>query len=266
MDWTVTVDASDDEAFAVLSRDPVWNCFAIADLAPPYRDHLTVGTAVAGERAATLMVLDQHNLKVMSPFGDPDGLARLLDAMPVPSRIFCPVEDTLLKTVAERFAPVDPWQALIRMSVAPETLADSPSDQPVEEITESRLAELREFYRDMARGPFPDETMSHGLFVGIRLDGRLAAVAGTHVMTPRYGIAVVGGVLTRRDLRGRGLATAVTAAITRRLFERGCPNVTLNVLTSNTPAVAVYTKLGYREHCRFKATMLQRRTHPEVSS
>jgi hypothetical protein len=37
--WRITRDATNDEAYAILSQDPVWNCFALADLEPPLRDY-----------------------------------------------------------------------------------------------------------------------------------------------------------------------------------------------------------------------------------
>ena len=30
--WQVTADAGDDLAYAILSQDSIWNCFALADL------------------------------------------------------------------------------------------------------------------------------------------------------------------------------------------------------------------------------------------
>ena len=38
--WRITRDATNDEAYAILSQDPVWNCFALADLELPLRDYL----------------------------------------------------------------------------------------------------------------------------------------------------------------------------------------------------------------------------------
>ena len=43
--WQVTLHASDAEAAAVLSQDRVWNCFALADLLPPFREYSQVAIA-----------------------------------------------------------------------------------------------------------------------------------------------------------------------------------------------------------------------------
>lgn len=37
--WHVEHDATNDEAYALLSQDLIWNCFALADLEPPLRNY-----------------------------------------------------------------------------------------------------------------------------------------------------------------------------------------------------------------------------------
>ena len=74
------------------------------------------------------------------------------------------------------------------------------------------------------------------------------AVAEQVLAAPDGGLAVVQGVLVDPDWRGRGLAEAVTAAMTERLFEDGARDVVLDVRESNLPALAAYARIGYRRH------------------
>jgi hypothetical protein len=73
------------------------------------------------------------------------------------------------------------------------------------------------------------------------------------------GLAVVGNVLTQADHRGRGLAKAVTSAVTAELL-RYCDQVVLNVRADNPPAIAAYRRLGYEEYCRFEERLVRRTT------
>ncbi len=73
----------------------------------------------------------------------------------------------------------------------------------------------------------------------------MVAVAGTHIVAPNIGVAVVGNVFTHPSYRGQGLATRVTARVTAELIERGCSLVALTVDPANTPAVRAYARLGY---------------------
>ena len=50
-----------------------------------------------------------------------------------------------------------------------------------------------------------------GVYYGVRVDGRLVAAAGTHVISPTARLAVVGNVMTHVDFRGRGYAKPTPA-------------------------------------------------------
>jgi predicted GNAT family acetyltransferase len=93
---------------------------------------------------------------------------------------------------------------------------------------------------------------------GLRVNGRLVASAGTHVISRELRLAAVGNVLTHREHRNRGYAKIVTGAVTADLL-RFCDEVVLNVRSDNPPAIAAYRSLGYREHVRFEERLVHRR-------
>jgi len=95
------------------------------------------------------------------------------------------------------------------------------------------------------------------VYYGVRRGTRLIAAAGTHVISPTYGIAAVGNVYTHRDHRGQGLAKVVTSAVTAELL-RTVDDVVLNVRLDNPPALAAYRAIGYREHTRFEERLVRR--------
>lgn len=75
--WHVNTNATDDEIYSILARDPVWNCFALADLEPPLRAYSQFGLAFqdAGNGSAACLIL-RHPIigEVISPFGDEQGI------------------------------------------------------------------------------------------------------------------------------------------------------------------------------------------------
>jgi len=103
----------------------------------------------------------------------------------------------------------------------------------------------------------PASAIAQGVYYGLRVNGRLVAAAGTHVVSPGARLAVVGNVLTDVDYRGRGFATAVTGAVTAELL-RSCDQVVLNVRSDNPPALNAYHRLGYAEHLRFEERLVHR--------
>jgi predicted GNAT family acetyltransferase len=85
-------------------------------------------------------------------------------------------------------------------------------------------------------------------YVGIRDGDRLVAVAEQVLGSREDGLSVVQGVLVDPAWRGRGLAAAVTAALTAKLFADGARDVVLDVRENNLPALAAYARIGYRRH------------------
>jgi ribosomal protein S18 acetylase RimI-like enzyme len=92
-------------------------------------------------------------------------------------------------------------------------------------------------------GPFRRDTRLMGRFVGVKREGRLAAMAGERMHPP--GHVELSGVCTHPDFRGRGLATGLSANVTRAILARG-ETPFLHAWKDNAGAIALYEKLGYR--------------------
>ena len=91
-------------------------------------------------------------------------------------------------------------------------------------------------------GPFRSNTGILGGFVGIRIGGRLAAMAGQR-LSPT-GFAEVSAVCTHPDFRGRGLAKALVGAVARNIHaERKIPFLTS--FEANSGAIRVYRQVGF---------------------
>lgn len=248
--WQIRDDTEDGEARALLERDRVWNCFALADLLPPFRQYARFATAARpGEQAAALLLIIQHpGFTAISPFGDADGVAAILGQTALPS-------SALVQTLAAHralleavYRPAPIWRETLRMAVTTQTFVPRPGQERVELLTEADGAEVSGFYRLFPETPFRPDLLEQGSFHGLRVDGHLAAVAGTHVLAEPLGIAVVGNVFTHPGERGKGYASMVTSALVAHLFERGCADVVLNVFADNAPAIAVYRRLGFQTH------------------
>ena len=91
-------------------------------------------------------------------------------------------------------------------------------------------------------GPFLARTHRMGRFVGIRIDGRLAAMAGERFRFP--GWTEVSGVCTHPDFRGRGLARRLSQHVAARIARRG-DIAFLHAWRDNTTAIRLYEQLGF---------------------
>ena len=92
-------------------------------------------------------------------------------------------------------------------------------------------------------GPWSTRTHELGDFVGVRVDGRVVAMAGQRM---RLADAIeISAVCTDPAHRGRGYARAVVAAITARTAAGG-PRRSCTCASTTRPRSALYERLGFR--------------------
>ena len=91
-------------------------------------------------------------------------------------------------------------------------------------------------------GPFRARTHDMGTFIGIRIAGRLAAMAGERFRFRGY--TEVSGVCTHPDFRGRGLARRLSAAVAVGIEARG-ERPFLHAWSTNRAAISLYESLGF---------------------
>ena len=105
-------------------------------------------------------------------------------------------------------------------------------------------------------GPFLARTHPMGRFLGIRIDGRLAAMAGERMRLPGY--TEVSGVCTHPGFRGRGLARQLSAAVAMAIEARG-ERPFLHAWRSNAAAIALYESLGFELRSQVNVAVLEHR-------
>ena len=242
-----------------LERDRLFAAYAICDLedrefgrtrwgiATQGSDVVAVGMEYGGPDAPA----DVRHGRRRRHLGHPPG--RRPAARGVPRR-----EAASLPAVAQHYR-VDPGPPMIRMWV--DRARFQPAPAHTERLLPVEIGELNRLYQLGFAAWLPSSAIAEGVYFGIRVNGRLVAAAGTHVISRQARLAVVGNVLTHTDHRGRGYAKAVTSAVTAELL-RYCDEVVLNVRSDNPPAIAAYTHLGYIEHTRFEERLVRRLASP----
>lgn len=241
-------NVSDRDALAAFLRtDKLYAAYALGDLDGPQRRRATWGVAYdAGGRPIALA--EHHEGLVPQPLflmGDVEGCRSLLETVIKPRDAYFQVSPTLDQAIGAVY-DLDLPTHMLRMVVDRETFL--PFAGPAERLIPADIDDLNRLYQLGFRTGFPMSVLEDGIYYGVRVRGRLVSAAGTHVINVREGIGVVGNVMTHIDFRGHDFAKMVTSAVTGDLLER-VPDVALNVHTDNAPAVAAYTRLGYRIHC-----------------
>lgn len=116
-------------------------------------------------------------------------------------------------------------------------------------------AEMLELATLTQPGPFLARTHEMGQFWGVRIEGRLAAMAGERMRFPGY--TEVSGVCAHPDFRGRGLAKRLSAHVTNEIIGRG-DIAFLHAWATNATAISLYESLGFSIRCHVNAAVVVR--------
>jgi len=126
-------------------------------------------------------------------------------------------------------------------------------DDDILMLRQSDAAEMLALAQLTEPGPFLPKTHTMGDFLGVRVDGRLAAMAGERMRFPGY--TEVSGVCTHPDFRGRGLARRLSAAVVTAIEARG-ENAFLHAWKTNHTAISLYEGLGFQLRAEVNVAVL----------
>ena len=245
------------EIASFLRTDRAYAAYALGDLDGPNRGRAAWGMAYDDGGRPTALVMHHEGLVPQPLFlmGEPDGCRAVLESVLKPRDAYLQAtaqHEAAVRDLYELDAPV----SMLRMVVDRDWFA--PFAGPAERLTALDIDDLNRLYQLGFRAGFPPSVVEDGVYFGVRVRGRLVSAAGTHAVNAREGIAVVGNVMTHTDFRGHDFAKMVTSAVTAELLDR-VSDVALNVHADNDPAVAAYTRLGYRTHCQLIERLARRR-------
>ena len=129
------------------------------------------------------------------------------------------------------------------------------ADEDLVELTDADAPEMLALAKLTEPGPFLARTHTMGAFRGIRIGGRLAAMAGERFRFPGY--TEVSGVCTHPHFRGRGFARRLSAAVAARIESRG-EKPFLLAWQSTRPAIGLYESLGFEARAEVDVKVLER--------
>jgi predicted GNAT family acetyltransferase len=219
---------------------PVWSALSSRHL------HLSVGGALARRYATDV------NLFASARDDTTASLVALVELVQPGERIFVlQVPDI---AVPGGLVPMKAGKGV--QMIARRSLQASGSDAELVELTDSDAPEMLALATLTEPGPFLARTHLMGTFRGIRIGGRLAAMAGERFRFPGY--TEVSGVCTHPDFRGRGLARRLSAAVAARIEARG-EQPFLHAWQTNRPAISLYESLGFEIRAAVDVKILERR-------
>ena len=143
-----------------------------------------------------------------------------------------------------------PTHDLARLAAQAADLVDEhPLEPTVVEVTDAALIDG---LLDVANPGSFARPGSRGVECWLGVPGPEGLLAVGALYRDPSGAGHLRSVTTHPSAAGRGLGTAVSAALTRRALAV-CGSATLGVYVDNAPALAVYDRLGFRTHVTFRS-------------
>lgn len=157
-------------------------------------------------------------------------------------------------------APVPPGLQVLRRAEGVQMLAAQPitpqaGDAQVMELGDDDAADMLALAQLTEPGPFLPRTYTMGRFIGIRVGGQLAAMAGERMRFA--GGTEVSGVCTHPDFRGHGFARRLSSVVAHAIQQRG-DQAFLHAWATNAAAIALYEGLGFRVRTAVHVAVLGR--------
>lgn len=157
-----------------------------------------------------------------------------------------PTDENTVLAQADPIA-LPPDLVAVSTAAAVQMVADRPlqalADARIEQLTPQDAAGMLALASLTRPGPFTLEALSLGEFWGVRIDGRLAAMAGERMKQPGY--AELSGVCSHPDFRGGGLARLLSLFVAGRIMARGEVPY-LHAYADNAAAIRLYESIGFR--------------------
>ncbi|MEE9443470.1 MAG: GNAT family N-acetyltransferase [candidate division Zixibacteria bacterium] len=176
-----------------------------------------------------------------------------------PKTFFCHFQDKYRDIFKSKYNE-EPFGKHLKMKLGKFTKQHDDNDKNIIRLSMNHLDMIEEFYsRAYPDGYFDPRMLKTNKYFGYIENEILQSVAGLHVYSDEYKIAVLGSIATHPDYRGRGLATKVTSKLARELSAEN-KLVCLNVKADNIHAVKCYGKIGFDIVHEYEEARFSKRT------
>ena len=165
----------------ILSQDPVWAAYAIADLRPDLARYCR--WMVGPDASGLALLFTGLEPPILLSAGTPDGVAAALNDAELPDEVFLSIRTSHLPAVRRHYPRIDRHD-MLRMALAPGQNVPAPlmPAVPLSSADEHRLQTLYRHGGEFAPDAFTVSQLHDGYFFGIEDEnGALAAAGGTHI-------------------------------------------------------------------------------------
>ncbi len=243
----------------ILSTDPNWAAYALADLQPRFAEHCQWSVAAVDKENAKVdglvLFFDLLTPTAIVTVGDAAAVAAALAQADLPNEIYLNVQADHLPRVAKHYDFPEGTVAFYRMYLPvayTQTNWDTSGTIRLRAPDADRLRQLYSHGGPHTPDAFDTYQLADGFFYGVAdPDGALKAAGGTHIVDHEQSVAAIGNMYTRPDARGQGLGATVLRAIVAGMKSAHIQTIILNVNQHNEVAQRLYKRHGFEIHCPY---------------
>jgi ribosomal protein S18 acetylase RimI-like enzyme len=258
----VILETQDTDLLAgFFCTDPGLYSYQLGDLDPFFFPATRWWITRPDEVTSALLLYSAFETPVIQAITDNDDQGHLWQALlPVlPDRAHVHYLQRHESILQERYRlyPLGPHQKMQWNRAAAASRGRHAADIPVRVLTDDDRHQIQELYRAASPGAYFDErTLRLERVTGAFAGSKLVAIAGCHVYSRQYSVAVIGAVATHPDYRRRGYCSVVTDALVK-LLAGDVETIALNVHCDNTAAIRIYERLGFRRHHPYEEALIE---------
>jgi ribosomal protein S18 acetylase RimI-like enzyme len=233
----------------LLAADPVAAAYLLGDLVEPFFSQCRwLVAAHNGRLEGAVLLYSGLSVPALLSYGAPDAVEATLAyfARELPAMCYAkfPLEHA---DFFPKFFQLEHLERLWVMGIYAADLERPAHLLEAQQLsTSTPLEPIVSLYTDYPGNYFEPSQLDSGLYFGAYREGELVAIAGTHVLAPAEGVAVLGNIVTSTAARERGHATACTTRLVEALAGKGCSTIALQVAADNAAAINCYRNLGFR--------------------
>ena len=233
---------------AFLKKDRLANAYLLGNLDPAYMPFCKWYGSI-GETG--FVALEYIGLSIPVVFFTGNEVADVAQLAEVkthlPSRFHFHVPEEHFASFETVFRPSSS-QRMLRMGLERSGYHRSEPSTVPEQLGHRDTAAIMDLYQHYPDSLFEPYQLETGLYFAVRDEELgLSSIAGIHVKSSDFDIAVIGNFVTHPERRGKKLASACTTRLLDALFE-DVSLVALNVQERNEAAVAMFKKFGFTQN------------------
>ncbi len=143
---------------------------------------------------------------------------------------------------------------LLQMVCESDSKAES-SPIPIAELGEKDIPAMLDLTELTKPGPFLSRTIDFGGYFGVFEGERLISMAGKRLIPDPF--VEISAVCTHPDFLGKGLSAKVIQRVIEEIQAEG-KTPFLHVYPENTPAIKVYSKMGFKPRAMLRVYLLEK--------